>query len=142
MILDSCKIENSITSGIEAVLAANQTLHMRNCSIGSNRQHGVYAKGGTGTYNVDIDHCMFTSNQNYGVYIYGGDVRFHMTDCLLQNNIRNLMVNPNSGVVAVRDCGIGQNSYRWSAWTAIISMRSYSKSKVSTMVKQNATIHV
>ena len=143
MIIVSCKIENSVTSGIEAVLAANQTLHMRNCSIGSNRQHGLYAKGSTGTYNVDIDHCMFTSNQNNGVYVFGGDVRFHMTDCLLQNNMLNLVVNPNYGVVTVRDCVIGHNSYRWSDWTARISMRSYSysNSKASTMVKQNATMH-
>ncbi|KAI0219995.1 hypothetical protein LSAT2_028473 [Lamellibrachia satsuma] len=87
--LDSCVIENSVTSGIDATLAANQTLRVQNCSIGSNGRHGVYAKGTSGTYEVDFDHCMFTNNKNTGVLIERGDVRLRLVDCGFKHNFYN-----------------------------------------------------
>ena len=135
VLVDDCVIENSVTSGIEAVLAANQTLRLRNCSIRNNNQHGVVAKGSTGTYTVDTDNCTFTSNQNYGVYIDTGDVRLRMTDCKLTNNYKNFRTYVSSGVVNIDECFFGQNRQRWGSWTAEVWMSTYNGQKASTVTK-------
>ena len=138
--VDDCVIENSVTSGIEAVLAANQTLRLRNCSVRNNKRYGVFAKGSTGTYAVDTDNCTFTSNEDYGVYIYTGDVRLRMSDCKLINNYRNFMAYVTSGVVNIDECFIGRywNRLEEEEWTAEVIMSAYNwQQKASTVTKSS-----
>ena len=137
--LDSCVIENSVTSGIDATLTANQTLRVQNCSIGSNGRHGVYAKGTSGTYEVDFNHSMFTNNKNTGVLIERGDVRLRLVDCGFKDNYyQNLKASPNSGLVEVHESYFGKTAYRYSRWTAQISMSGYNGDKASKAVTGSA----
>ena len=135
--LDSCMIENSVTSGIDATLAANQTLRVQNCSIGSNGGHGVYSKGTSETYEVDFNHCMFTNNKNTGVLIERGDVRLRLVDCGFKDNYYNFKASPDSGLTEVHESYFG-NMYRLYEWTAEISMTGYTGDKASKTVTGSA----
>ena len=137
MSVDDCVIETSVTSGIEAVLAANQTLRLRNCSVRNNKRHGVFAKGSTGTYAVDTDNCTFTSN-DFGVYIYTGDVRLRMSDCKLINNHINFMAFVTSGVVNIDECFFGRHRDAWKTTsTAVLGMSNNNRQKASTATKSS-----
>ena len=135
--LDSCMIENSVTSGIDATLTANQTLRVQHCSIRSNERHGVYAKGTSGTYEVDFEHCMFMYNKKSGVLIERGDVRLRLVDCGFKDNLYNFKASPDSGVTEVHESYFG-NAYGWKKWTAEISIRGYTGDKASKVVTGSA----
>ena len=129
-------IENSLQYGIEADLATNQSLHMHNCSVRSNRGHGLFVRGTGGQYTVYISQCTFKSNRNTGVYIERGTLRLRMFQCLLENNRENLKVSPNVGVIEMHGCFFGPHSNTYNYWTADIRMRNYNGYKAS-MLGQN-----
>ena len=134
--LEHCVIENSLRYGIEADLATNQALHLRDCNVSNNGEHGLFAEGTGGQYTVYISKCTFKSNTNTGVYIERGNIRLRMFQCLLENNRLNLEASPNAGVIEMHGCFFGPHSNTDNYWTANIWMRNYSGYKAS-MLGQN-----
>ena len=134
--LENCVIENSLHYGIEAHLATNQSLHVHNCSVSSNRGHGLFARGTEEQYTVYISKSTFKSNMDTGVYIALGNIRLSMFQCLLENNNHNLNASPYCGVIEMHGCFFGPHWNTYKYWTAEIRMRDHHDYKVS-MLAQN-----
>ena len=137
--LRNCVIEKCIKSGIEADLAANETILLHNCSIRSNTPWGMLFRGNGGTSKVEISNCTVSSNSDIGIYVVGGGIHLSIVNCRLEKHRMNLRAYPSYGAIEIHGSYFGPHVNSHNYWTADIRMGNNNDYKAS-MIRYNKTL--